>query len=122
MKKNFKVTSTVSDERIRDMLVTAFEGGTHYWATIAGYRHKYGAGPDYYCTVPLDGGALLLEPAGAPDAFDQVVIDRPAIHRGREVMATKYPGHYQDLVSESDDAVTGDVFIQCCAFGEIVYS
>jgi hypothetical protein len=45
-----------------------------------------------------------------------------AIKSGLKVMAEKYPHHWQDFVSENDDAITGDVFLQCCLFGEIVYA
>jgi len=36
-------------------------------------------------------------------------------------MAEKYPRHFHNFLEENDDAETGDVFIQCCLFGEIVY-
>jgi hypothetical protein len=49
-------------------------------------------------------------------------LDMAAIKNGLKVMAEKYPHHWQDFVSENDDAITGDVFLQCCLFGEIVYA
>ena len=31
------------------------------------------------------------------------------------------PRHLADFMSESDDASTGDVFLQLCIFGSVVY-
>jgi len=36
-------------------------------------------------------------------------------------MAEKYPRHFANFAQEAEDAETGDVFIQCCVLGEIVY-
>jgi hypothetical protein len=36
-------------------------------------------------------------------------------------MADKYPRHIADILSENDDATTGDVFLQLCLFGDVVY-
>jgi hypothetical protein len=41
---------------------------------------------------------------------------------GREKdLATKYPRHFADLVNENTDAITADVLLQCCLFGELIY-
>jgi hypothetical protein len=31
------------------------------------------------------------------------------------------PRHFADVLNENDDAGTGDVFLQCCLFGEIIF-
>lgn len=36
-------------------------------------------------------------------------------------MAEKDPVHFDDLLGESDDAITHDVFMQHVIFGEIIY-
>jgi len=38
-----------------------------------------------------------------------------------KVMHDDYPSHYGDAISENDDAGTGDVYLQCCLFGEVIY-
>lgn len=43
------------------------------------------------------------------------------IEKGLETMRDKYPRHWADLVEENDDLITGDVFLQCAVFGELVY-
>jgi hypothetical protein len=51
------------------------------------------------------------------------MLDRAAIERGKELLATdeRYSHHYADVLNENDDADTGDVFLQLCLFGEVVY-
>lgn len=44
-----------------------------------------------------------------------------AIQRGVKILAEKYPRHFGDWIGENDDAITGDVFLQCCLFGEVIY-
>ncbi len=44
-----------------------------------------------------------------------------AIKGGVKIMAEKYPRHFGDWIGENDDATTGDVFLQCCLFGEVIY-
>jgi hypothetical protein len=41
--------------------------------------------------------------------------------KGLQVMAEKYPVHFNNFDSDNFDAETGDVFLQCSLFGEIVY-
>jgi len=36
-------------------------------------------------------------------------------------MATKFPKHFLDVMQDNCDAETGDVFIQCCVFGDLIY-
>jgi hypothetical protein len=36
-------------------------------------------------------------------------------------MSEKFPEHWADFINENDDAITGDIFVQCCVFGDTVY-
>jgi hypothetical protein len=126
-------------ERVRDLLCSGFEGGVGYWCCIDGYTKPKGKSPAIakwkwpvavgereewppYCWYPLAGGAVLCtEDCHEGDAPKERVLDAAAIDRGLKVMAKKYPRHFGNWLSERDDAETGDVFIQCCLLGEIVY-
>jgi hypothetical protein len=33
----------------------------------------------------------------------------------------QYRSHFGDMIGETGDATTGDVFLQCCLLGEVVY-
>jgi hypothetical protein len=48
-------------------------------------------------------------------------LDLKSIRRGLQDLATKYPRHFADLVNENTDAITADVLLQCCLFGELIY-
>ena len=50
-----------------------------------------------------------------------MTLDGDAVQRGLQTMAEKYPRHWGDFIRENEDAITGDVFIQCCLLGEVVY-
>jgi hypothetical protein len=66
-----------------------------------------------------EGGSLgIVSTEPASDVFR---LDLNSIGRGLDDLATKYPRHFADLVNENSDAVTADVLLQCCLFGELVY-
>lgn len=131
-----KIETQITDDKIKGLLCAAFEGGSNYWYEI----EKYSFGdsgltysdfrkggimqcPDNYwhpCQlVPLtDKCAVLINDL---EGGKQHRLDRRAIERGLEVMAEKYLRHWGDFVSDNDDADTGDVFLQCCLFGEVIY-
>lgn len=113
------------------------EGGIGYWAKVQRYvPPPEGAelnvgleGDDVFCErtykhihYPMceAGGAVVLRDKEADDGKD-LVLDYPAIERGLQVMAEKYPRHFADFVQENGDATTGDVFVQCALLGDIVY-
>lgn len=57
-----------------------------------------------------------------PDGNSAIVhLHRKALFCGLKVFAEKYKHHFAAWVAENDDATTGDVYLQCCCFGEVVY-
>lgn len=112
------------------------------------YRLKWLKNPESWANVRkvyvapfVDGGRVILfghgeEFDGDVDDLDvdvdececesdeggeRFILDFKAIERGIRVMASDYPRHWADFRSQNDDAQTGDVFIQCCLFGEVIY-
>lgn len=117
--------------RVADLLISAFEGGSNYWYVIEEFieppvveRHTGLDGVFRHVDYPLsEGGALIVSDAkeNTPDKVRKVRLDWPKIQEGLVVMARKYPRHFGHWLSEDDDADTGDAFLQCCLFGELVY-
>ena len=113
-------------ERIADLLCCGFEGGVNYWCQIVGFKEpdkvERQAYPDRlykHLDYPMNpGGQVIIK---ACDEKTRRVLDLAAIDRGLQVMANKYPRHFANWLAENDDAETGDVFIQCCVLGEVVY-
>ena len=140
-----RLAMTLSLDRIRDLLCSAFEGGSNYWYMIARYELAPGLlfwdfcekgkmqDPKMYWhpaqLVPTTEGCALaitvkdenLNPDDAHLAPKEYRLDLDALARGAKVMQEKHPQHFLDVLNENDDATTGDVFLQCCLFGELLY-
>lgn len=132
------VNMEVPIQRMRDLLTSAFEGGSNYWYTIDTDATVFAPGLKYEdfredgcCTDPsqyhhplqlipfMQGCALCV----LDKEEDEKVywLGRNQLLAGLQIMAEKYTRHFSDMVSENDDAITGDVYLQCCLFGEVVY-
>lgn len=152
MSKHFEMTIKISRSRIADLLCTALEGGTGYWATILDFKTppqdadlftfwneddsatlKDDDGkPTLFRHIhyPMckEGGGLLIGDTDARDpfsdeaAFEPKLLDWKAIQRGLVIMAEKYPQHFGNFLAENDDADTGDCLVQCALFGEEIFA
>jgi hypothetical protein len=121
-----RVTVTIEDQRLQDLLTNALEGGSNYWYILREMTYPKGQtreslGIEFeHVELPFKGGSITIgdyEAAHKPDA----VLDRKAIKKGLKIMAAKELKHFADFLAENDDATTGDVFLQCCCFGEVIY-
>lgn len=116
----------VKMRRVYSLLVGAFEGGSGYWMEDWGISKL----PEGYAKsdiefahaeVPLlPGGALWIE-AEVLDVPERLTLDIKACNRGLLLMATLYPRHWNDFITEGDDADTADVFLQLATMGDVVY-
>lgn len=124
-------TVTISDQRIAELLCCGIEGGVGYWARIVEYIKPTGelfkwcgddSGGFPHIQYPMsEGGAVIFCDAEDEDEKPCWRLDREALIKGIKIMAEKYPIHFGDFMREHDDAETGDVFVQCCVLGEIVF-
>lgn len=120
--KNFIVQPTaqkfvalihVPQQRIVDMFIGACEGGSNYWAEEVDNADK---SCDPYLGMLRGFKVVDREGSGGP------IVVRPAdIEMALGLMATNYVKHFSDLINETDDAVTADVFLQLCCFREVIY-
>lgn len=118
----------ISLDRISNLLCSAFEGGSNYWYNIekfvkpSAFTFKTDEDQIFrHLDYPLnDGGAVIIKDMEDEDA-DSKTLDFKAIKKGLQIMAEKYPRHMQDFLNDNDDAETGDVFLQCCIFGDAIY-
>lgn len=124
------VEHKVSLERISSLLCSAFEGGSNYWYQIDKFikpetmSFRTDEGQIFrHLDYPLnEGGALIISDIeGDLNEPPWKRLDLEAIKKGLQIMAEKYPRHMGDFLNENDDADTGDVFLQCCLFGEAIY-
>jgi len=122
--------------RIADLICCGMEGGIGYWSVITGYvkppaltwtmdgMDDDDPNPTVFKHIdyPInEGGAVKLQETEDGGNHPTHHFNLEKIRKGLRVMAEKYPRHFHNFLEENDDAETGDVFIQCCLFGEIVY-
>lgn len=123
----------VSMGRIQTLLCSAFEGGSNYWyrdlhiSQMPEGKESKKDFKHWHLEVPLlPGGELSFRDMEDPDedsvsADGYYRLDQFKIRRGLEMMAKKCPKHWMDFIMEDDDADTGDCFLQCCIFGDVIY-
>jgi hypothetical protein len=137
--KMAKVTTDIPTSRVRDLLVSAFEGGSNYWIKVIDWKLAEGlkyedfkeggkfALDDYYPAyflIPFNDGCYLeIEIQDDDDGdFGIKILDSAAMQRGLELMATEpYKSHWQNFINENDDAETADVWLQLSLFGELIF-
>ena len=142
----FSARVVVPEKRVRDLLTTAIEGGSRHWAMI--WRYEFAPGlayddfreggrmqvPDEYHhpaeLIPFVPGCavIIVDANEVHHSYEQLPpdvaewrLDREALFLGLQVMAEAHPRHMSDFMEENEDAETGDVFLQCCLLGGIVY-
>jgi hypothetical protein len=128
-----KIEIEVTEQRIADLLCAGMEGGINYWARIIEYHEPpaltfraypdLGGGSFPHVDYPLNyGGSVLLESVeGDVNGETRFTLTRGGIERGIVTMQRVAPRHFANWLAERDDAETGDVFIQCCLFGRVVF-
>ncbi len=125
-----KIELEISKQRIADMMVGAIEGGSAHWCagvylkTRMPMSAKAQTGP-WYSRPAVYESEFVIEVHESDDTREEGVavhsLTRPSFQRGLRLMA-KYGGqHFGDMMAETDDATTADVFLQFVALGEIRY-
>jgi hypothetical protein len=118
------VTVDVSWQQIEDNLCAAWEGGSNYWLECHGCRPPTdpadAAKVEFrYQNALYPGGACLCRVDGERKTYE---LTRDKLLTGVQLFAAKYPKHFSDMVRDEGDADTGDVLLQCCLLGEVVYA
>lgn len=138
MDQYFSVTQKIAVQRVACLLASAFEGGiSQHWCRIVDYHvplnpraildaegtHHIYKHTDY----PLqEGGAVICRIADddakeTDEKYTPLVLDHMTVTRGLHLMAEHYPQHWGAFASDKHDAATGDVFLQLCLLGKVVY-
>lgn len=110
----------ISDERLKDVLSGAFEGGCNYWAETRITKKEINK---YKCRYPWE----IIFNKGRIPVFDIEtgehlgILSKRTLKKGLRLMSEKYPNYLMDIINESDDAGTADVLMQLSVIGEIVY-
>ena len=140
-----QVEVEVQNDVIRELLTSAFEGGSNYWIERLDYRlgdgvsdkdvqpggRHYPGPKDYwprYCVISFVPGCAVLvyeqpetEEKARDTHYKPLVLDERALARGMARVASQRPHEFAEIVSGDHDASTADVFLQMCLLGDIVY-
>lgn len=122
-----KITQEVEMSTLYDLLVTGFECGPPYssfeiedgsWSH--GWRDADAGVKNSFAHITFLDRYEVEE--GVPDLKRFQVTDEWLI-AGFQKMAELYPQRAADAIEDTGncDAIDGDVFLQICAFGEVVY-
>lgn len=128
------VKIVVTKRNITYQICAAVEGGIGYWCPRQEFKYKKPKNP----VAIMDGGEkdgqiwpcydYPVQEGGAVTFFadddapvKKCVLNLKTIKKGLDLMAKNSPRHFADLINENGDATTGDVFVQYCVFGELVY-
>jgi len=123
------VTITVSDRTIADLLCSAIEGGSNYWignmSPRPGKRAVKPWGDDYtpsYIEAPFSGSLVIMVSDEDDERSNNTyTLNRARLKQGLQIMAEDYPEAFSEVLADNMDATTGDMFLQCCLFNEVVY-
>ena len=129
------VKHEISRERVGDLLCSAFEGGSNYWYRIeefhapSVYQFRADEHAIYqHLDYPLnpEGYLIISDYFGMDGVLKGMKVRRlnySTIKRGLRLLSTSktYAHHWRDFITENEDATTGDVFLQLCLFGEVIY-
>lgn len=123
---NITVPVEIPNRMIRDVLETANEH-SGYWAQVTSQSHQI---PRFELLEKiLDGDGWIeygevdeSKPFGPLEVGEERYrLDLESVRKGMKLVAEKYPRHFADIMNDNHDATTGDVLLQCCLLGEIVY-
>lgn len=135
-----EIKTTIDRTQVMYLLLSGLEGGCGYWARIVRYVDPpedvdLFAGIDkndgllsqevfrhaHYPMCEAGGSVVLKHEDYEHEGKTESTLDYPAIVRGLTVMAQQEPKHFGDFMRENSDATTGDVFVQCCLFGKVIF-
>ena len=110
------IVTKISSERVEDVLCSAIEGGSNYWATFT-FSKAVDIIKDGYFKCVEDGIVTVNDREENKD----YPLTIESLKQGLKVIGEKYTWHLNAIINEEDDADTADAFLQCCLFGDIVY-
>lgn len=120
-----KVELEFSNDYIANVICSGIEGGIGYWCKSVDYTMlgEIDALMVRYHQPLYAGGYIRFELREAHEGKTLYTMRKNNVEDALRVILEKYPHHFGACVADGDsqDAMTGDVLIQCALFGEIVY-
>lgn len=113
-------------EFLQDVLITAVEGGTGYWAAVSGYRYDDDKPETASVTLhPLNDDTGEFDGPAHAVTIDTIAAGIGRIKRGDLSINSALRGTILNASDENDagdiDADGADAIVQAALFGELVY-
>jgi hypothetical protein len=109
-------------DKITDQICTALEGGSNYWLQCfepQSSRENVTEIP-WYSDTKFWSGVFEIK-AQVWDDEKTYTFNRESVINGLNWLSAHYLSRVVEIVEETGDAETADVFMQACLLGEIVY-
>lgn len=113
------VETEINSEFVKNLMINAVESGIYYWCVKvrSNFEHNKESEDPYYAQVSNDGWSIKVY----DEENECHYLNRDSLKKGIHIMKNKYGRHYNDAINENDDAITADVYFQCCTYGEVIY-
>lgn len=122
-----QITRMFKPSRIADLLNGAFDIGTmsNYWVDhVDPIRPKgYTIKNSFMAEIPFLGGKIKIFTVDD----EEYILDEKAVKKGLKVfLDLKYKDgsmneYVRMFLEDNEDAISSDMFLQCCLFNEVVY-
>ena len=70
--------------------------------------------------LPMSDGSLEVKDLYS-EKHTHYILDKKACLKGIKLMIKTEPKHFSDIMTENDDAITADIFLQLACLGEVIY-
>lgn len=113
--------SGITWRKITDQIVSAVEGGSAYWAsTFWPVDPVKTSVVPWYDDEKIWAGNFKIKIHDTEEDKD-VFFTPEGLRKGLQWLADNHLHRIEQIVKETGDAETADVFLQACLFGDIVY-
>lgn len=125
--RTFIIRLVLPLDRVSSLLCCAWEGGSNYWVSCTSSNPPPAADDRELVTTTWEnalypGGSCRLEiPSHLDYSPASHTLDWSSIASGLSALSDQYPRHFADFLAGQEDATTGDVFLQCCLFGRVIF-
>lgn len=99
----------------KDLFITAWEGGSSYWATV---NSPYNAEKTFEMIVEDDFALKIYD---IENPYESWILTKQNMVGSITKLRNEYPRHYANLINGTWDAETADVWFQLVVIGELTF-
>lgn len=104
----FNISQKVKVERVQDLVISAWEGGSTYWCESNGRWMDMFKGH-------------TIEVQDMENKGKKYEVSLADMENALALMAEQYPKYFGDFIAGDEDADTADIFWQLTVLGDVIY-